>query len=552
MEIRNYRPPIRAWRGDLGYIPTVSAMSVTWPQEPGGSVLVALRTAQPVDLSTVARALVRLLLPTNTTAQWGSPQLAVARGTSPEVLALLPDPWASGPQEEPNPDVLAGNDVLIVGENVEAKDPQHRHRFVLSQRGGLSSGRPIIDLRRFNPIGRSPKIDGAFPSRPSALIANGSGIELLIDGKVAGTVDLERHIPDDLLVKLRSCTTLDLSRLILGDLAASRATPLASRLAELAATGIVLHGGAHLKRHLDSLAPEVVDSLQRPQVPETGLANTLLGVAQRRAAMREHGGVLRFGAELSRIGFGRALPHVSVLLVTNRPEMVESAVRRMRLQTYPDLDVIVLMHGTETPDLDRWAPCDREIVSDIVEVDVSVPFGDVLAQATSRATGPLVLKIDDDDLYGREFVWDLVLARLFSGAQVVGKQPEFTYIEPFDVTVRRGFVADAYGEQVAGGAMLMSAADIAASGGWRGVPRAVDRALMQRVLKAGGIVYVDRGVGFLYVRHGRGHTWEAAPGTFLRNVHEQWSGMHLAVLGASDGAQPDPGQAWPSPDPEDS
>ena len=47
------------------------------------------------------------------------------------------------------------------------------------------------------------------------------------------------------------------------------------------------------------------------------------------------------------------------------------------------------------------------------------------AEATRVAQGTLLTKVDDDDLYGPEHVWDLVLARCYSGAAVVGKGAEF-------------------------------------------------------------------------------------------------------------------------------
>ena len=43
---------------------------------------------------------------------------------------------------------------------------------------------------------------------------------------------------------------------------------------------------------------------------------------------------------------------------------------------------------------------------------------------------PWSTKVDDDDRYGPEHIWDLVLARQFSGATVVGKGAEFVYLEP--------------------------------------------------------------------------------------------------------------------------
>ena len=91
----------------------------------------------------------------------------------------------------------------------------------------------------------------------------------------------------------------------------------------------------------------------------------------------------------------------------------------------------------------------------LVPQEESVLFGDVLAGAVAAADGDLVLKMDDDDWYGPDFVADLLLARAYSGAELVGMPSEYHYLAPKDVTVRRGHRAELYAHFVAGGTMLI-------------------------------------------------------------------------------------------------
>lgn len=526
--VTGYRPPTRAWRGTLGSLPALRAVAVDWPTTFPGEVSVSVTLSDAVDLSTVAAAVVRLLMPAAGTAHYGSQRVAVAACSPTSVLGLLPTPWASRPRTEPDPDLLVGNDIVLAGATTDLGSVEHSSAVVVGSDGRLGDDRVVIDLRRYNPIGRNPKINGEFVSRAAALTWADDRWNLGIDGKHVRSFDPRANVPDEVIFALRPCTTIDLSGLEVVEL---KPVVLAARLAEIAATGTVLVGGEHLVPHMDGLSGSLTAGLARVAAPTSGLANLLVSVEQSRAAMRDHGGAVRFARLLGGGAVGAGLPHVTAMLVTNRPHLVGEAVSRMAAQTYPNLDVVVVMHGVAVPDRPRQDERWLDVVSDVVEIGPDVPFGTALAIATTRAQGGLVLKIDDDDLYGPEFVWDLVLARLMSGAQVVGKQPEHTFLEQLDVTVRRGFVADSYGEQVAGGTMMMSVDDIISVGGWRGVHRAVDRALMQRIICEGGIVYVDRGVGFIYVRHGRGHTWEAGSERFLRNVVEQWDGVHLRALG---------------------
>lgn len=525
--VERYRPPLARWRGRVGHLDGLLELGVRWPEKRTGRFTVDVRLATPSDIATIAAAIVQALLPSNVTERAGSTLVAIAPGTPTASLALLERPWGVPPQHEPDPSVLLGNDVVLVG-----GDDAYLHeaaRTLVVERDGrpMGAGRPVIDLAVHNPIRRQAKVGGVTPWREGRILPEGRSWRIVVDGAHDIVVDPRRALTRETVEKLRPVAWLDLGALAPPS-THSEERELGGRLAELAATGVVLHGGSQVLT-ADGLGPDLATHVAREQVPPPGLETFNAAVAQRRAAMREHAG--RFALSASLTGGAPELPHVTVLLVTNRTELVGEFLQRVAAQTYPHLDVVVVMHGVPAPDDSAWEQRLRELVSSTLVLDPTVSFGEALALATARAQGPLVLKMDDDDLYGPEFVWDLVLARAFSGAQVVGKQAELVYLEPFDVTVRRGFGVEDYSEQVAGGTMLMSVADIMSVGGWRGVPRSVDRALMQRIVKAGGLTYVDRGVGFVYVRHDRGHTWAADASHFLRNVEEQWHGVHAPALG---------------------
>ena len=119
-----------------------------------------------------------------------------------------------------------------------------------------------------------------------------------------------------------------------------------------------------------------------------------------------------------------------------------------------------------------------------------------------------------------------MIARAYSGAQLVGKALDWIYVEPEQVTVfRPEYAAEQYATFIAGGTMLISRADLDAVGGWRPVPRSIDRGLIDRVHAAGGLVYRTHGLGYLYVRRGEGHTAQARDAHFLTKVAQQWPGL---------------------------
>ena len=62
---------------------------------------------------------------------------------------------------------------------------------------------------------------------------------------------------------------------------------------------------------------------------------------------------------------------------------------------------------------------------------------------------------------------------------------------------------------------MISREALAEAGGWRRIPRSVDRGLIDDVERVGGTVYRTHGAGYILVRHGRGHTWASDDAYFL-------------------------------------
>ena len=92
---------------------------------------------------------------------------------------------------------------------------------------------------------------------------------------------------------------------------------------------------------------------------------------------------------------------------------------------------------------------------------------------------------------------------------------------------------------ITGGAILIARADLERAGGWRRIPRHVDQALIDDVLDIGGDVYRTHDRGYLLVRHGGPHTWEADDAPFLAGAEEVRPGWHRALAGI-DGDVPRP------------
>jgi hypothetical protein len=195
--------------------------------------------------------------------------------------------------------------------------------------------------------------------------------------------------------------------------------------------------------------------------------------------------------------------------------------------TYPRFEVVLGIHGDAVSDEQvQRAIAGHPHSVRVVRIGSEVIFGSAMQQACEAADGQLITKIDDDDYYGPEHVWDLVLARMYSSAQVTGKALDWIRVESADLTVfRPTYAAEKYTDFVAGGTMLMSRQDLADIGGWLPVEKHIDRALLDAFLADGALIYRTTGQGYVYVRHGSGHTAQVSDEHFLTKNSGRWTGL---------------------------
>jgi hypothetical protein len=351
-------------------------------------------------------------------------------------------------------------------------DPWPAHAPVLT-------GRARFDATRINPRGRRP---AAYRADAPRLVLDSPGFDAAA------------------LARLRDTHSVTVGAGI---------GPAA--LAALCATGVLVDAAAVPPTIRAALHTELRDLLDAPPPGDDPLAVEARSVRQRRAALRHHAAVLG----------DTEPPAVSAILATRRPELLGPALAMLAAQTYPNLEIVLCLHGVAAPPGLTAALAGRP--HQIVEVPAEVSFGTALGLATARAGGTLVTKVDDDDTYGPEHLWDLVLARHYSGATLVGKGSELVFLESRGTVVRRrSGVPEAFGEMVSGGTMLLAKGDVTAVGGWRPVPRSVDLGLIQRLVRAGGTIYRTHPLGYVYHRRATGHTWDPGEDYFLRNAGATW------------------------------
>jgi Glycosyl transferase family 2 len=303
----------------------------------------------------------------------------------------------------------------------------------------------------------------------------------------------------------------------------------AEHVLAMAASGVVV---AHAHDPLvDRLLPDATIRLD-----ELGVAPAVSGFDRRRTAARarrlafhNHQRIHRFEQILARLDIPtKPNPRVSVLLPTRRPELVPSAVAAVAAQSYPDIELVLVAHGFD-PAVASTALAEADIEGKVVEVPASRSFGEALNRGLAVATGSLIAKMDDDDIYGSGHVEDLVVMFEAVGADIIGRAPDFVYLAQRDETLEVDTgLAMTETWHVAGPTMMLKRS-IATSLLFEHRRHAVDQTLYDRAAAAGLRIVALDGFDFVLFRGHGDHTWITADENFLDAAVTRWNGLERSA-----------------------
>lgn len=389
-------------------------------------------------------------------------------------------------------------------------------------------------LQPIDPFTASPRGFEVFPQFGEIVLLASTGGQKWslqsLDGYILDTWDTRTLAFSEACIgKLRNYTLVHLRGL--KDLSDRVA---AQFLSQLAAAGIPMKLGRLNSRTEGFLGAAVVQALSVFATCEwSPSARESASVDLRRQALRSFlpsslGRHIRTGIGLP----VPTAPTISVLLATKRPELVGQALAQIDAQTHPSIETVLVLHGIDPSHqlvTQAVAAFGRELR--VVAASSSETFGSVLNRGLAQASGAFVAKMDDDDWYGPHHLEDLVLAREYSDATLIGVPVEFTYLSGPDITTRRSHSGECFATHVAGGSIFISKHDLESLGGWRNTRSAVDRGLIDAVLATSGTVYRTHGQNYLMHRRSESdqeylHTWKADDSIFLQDIREQWNGFY--------------------------
>src|SRR5699024_11097322 len=164
---------------------------------------------------------------------------------------------------------------------------------------------------------------------------------------------------------------------------------------------------------------------------------------------------------------------------------------------------------TETAERARELGVENVVV---LEAPDTWSLGTCLNAAVDRADGQVLSKMDDDDLYGAFYLHDLLRAREFAAADVVGKHAHYMHVAGPDATLLRfpwmehRFTHHVMGPTITAGREVFTAHPFA------DVSRGGDAGFLGVVTEGGGRDYSGDRFSFTQMRHGEngGHAWSAS------------------------------------------
>lgn len=131
------------------------------------------------------------------------------------------------------------------------------------------------------------------------------------------------------------------------------------------------------------------------------------------------------------------LPTIGLIIPTHRPQNIDLIYANISRQSVQPAEVIIAVHG----DMSHFHKLSEKFLkSDHVKhihitKDKSVGF--VLNRLVESSQCDLIIKMDDDDLYGNDYIRDLFLTHVTTQCPIVGKAPEAIYFSKSDNTYIR-------------------------------------------------------------------------------------------------------------------
>lgn len=258
----------------------------------------------------------------------------------------------------------------------------------------------------------------------------------------------------------------------------------------------------------------------RAYVRSSELRDRTVHLAQRRI-WDQHTYTHRAMAIMDSIGtdYSNPIPRsVSVVVSTNRPEHLSNVLETHAAQRLENRELIIVQHGFETsPELRRRASELGVENLTLLEAPGSDSLGACLNRGIEAASGDVIAKMDDDDIYGEHYLSDQLAALRYSNADLVGKQAHYLHLRNRDIVMCRFPEREHRFTDLVMGPTLMGSKELLQRFPFADRTLGEDTDLQRRLVSAGARIYSADRFNFVQVRDSHSHTWNVDDDLLLAN-----------------------------------
>ncbi|MFC9441879.1 MULTISPECIES: glycosyltransferase [unclassified Brevibacterium] len=209
---------------------------------------------------------------------------------------------------------------------------------------------------------------------------------------------------------------------------------------------------------------------------------------------------------------------VSAIVSTNRPKLVATILETHSQQASVAKQLVLVAHGFTLPaDIAARAKDAGIDELEIVHVDADESLGTCLNLGIAAADGDVVAKMDDDDIYGQNYLADQLAALRYSGAELVGKQAHYLYLKNRNIVMCRFPDREHRFTDLVMGPTLLGRRELFLEYPFAERTVGEDTDLLRRLVAAGIQIYSADRFNFVQVRTDHAHTWSVHDNLLLAN-----------------------------------